>query len=451
MKNISFTSPEFTYLFSVTPDGKPQALPADNIPIMHWPDGTWCYEVNIYLFKKFQLGRSRRARGGTLYTYATQLSHIVGYCFNNRVDFSSITDAHFTAFITFLKGRRSSFSGQLSSSNTVLAIGRCTLDFLAAVALMHGQKYFIGEDGQIRAIRKTRLIKIESTSRFISKQYWDHASFPKPSPLKKIDAITKASIDALILAATNDTSSLFIRRRRYILIRLLEITGGRRDEIRNLTVNSVMAASEMESPKLRLITVKQGGNEVSERFVPITMHDCKIILDFIEKSRLLVIRKTIGLRNDHGFVIVSETTGKQFAINTITQEVRNLKIMAGLANRAHPHMFRHRFITKLFISYIRHFSLTNRDEFRRRLLDTDFLKRKVMELTGHRRSISLDRYIDPAFDEYFEIQQASAFISSKSMTERAELVSKLIADVKADKPKEQIISDLQMLELLVTV
>lgn len=450
MKIISSTSPEFTYVFSMTPDGIPQTLPADNIPILHWPDGTWCFEANVYMFNKFEQGLSRSGRGSTLHTYATQLCHIIRYCFSNKIDFINLTDPRFRAFISHLKGERLASSDLVRTPDAVLAIGKRTLDFLSHVALMHDHHSMLGPDGQIRAIRKKAIIKIEDRSEPIARYYWHHQSFPRPSGPRERNAITQEVIDALITAATNAKTSLFIRRRRYTLLRLLEITGGRREEVRSLTVGSVREAYKMDNPSLRLITVKRRGNTVTERLIPISKQDCEFLLDFIDKSRQIIINKTLGRKNDHGFVIINEKTGKPFATNTITQEIHALKSLAKIPSKAHPHMFRHRFITKLFVSYIQHFCIVNKDDFRRRLLDTDYLKRKVMELTGHKRISSLDRYLDPSFDEYFEIQRASELLTSKQGDAvSANLLQKLITGVQTDQPKDQILSNLRLLETVI--
>lgn len=450
MKRISSTSSEFNYVFSTTPNGLPQTLPAANIPMLHWPNGTWCHEANVYIFNKFEQGLSRSGRGSTLHTYATQLCHIIRYCFSNEIDFINLTDTHFRSFITFLKGERSEQREYVRSPDSVRAIGRITLDFLSHIALMHDKPSLLGVDGQIRAIRKKAIIKIEDSDDSIARYYWHHKVLPRPSGPREKDAIRQEAIDALIAAATNAKTSVFIRRRRYTLIRLLEITGGRREEIRNLTVESVREAYKMDNPSLRLITVKRRGNKTSERLIPISKQDCEFLLDFIDKSRQLIINKTLGRHHDHGFVIISESSGKQFATNTITQEIRNLKILAKIQSKIHPHMFRHRFITKLFVSFIQHYCIVNRDDFRRRLLDTDYIKRKLMELTGHKRISSLDRYIDPAFDEYFKIQNTTELLTSKQgAATSANLLQKLIIGVQTDQPKHQILSDLRLLEAVI--
>lgn len=449
MKRVSSTSAQFQYVFSITPDGVPQTLPADNIPMLHWPDGSWCYEANTFLFNKFEQGLSRIGRGSTLHTYATQLCHIIRYCFANKIDFIRLTNSRFRSFINFLKGDKLSTKESVRSLAAVLSIGRLTLDFLEHVARMHGHDSMLGTNGQIKAVRKKSVHKIEGSSNTITRYYWHHIALPRPITPGKRNAISQQIIDSLTEAATNAKSSVFIRRRRYVLIRVLEITGGRREEVLNLTVESVRAAYNMEQPSLRLITVKQGGNTVAERLIPISKQDCEFLLDFIEKSRMLIIQKTIGKHHDHGFVFISQRTGQRFATNTITQELFDLKTLAKLQSKAHPHLFRHRFITKIFVSYIQHYCLVNKDDFRRRILDTDYLKRKVMELTGHKRISSLEKYIDPAFDEYFEMKKATELlVAKKGDPASADLIQKLINGVQRGQSNEQTLSDLRLLKVI---
>lgn len=64
-------------------------------------------------------------------------------------------------------------------------------------------------------------------------------------------------------------------------------------------------------------------------------------------------------------------------------------------------MFRHRFITKQFVNLIKQYNYENQDQFRKALLDTNTLKQKIQQMTGHQNLNSLDVYIDLAFNEIF--------------------------------------------------
>lgn len=56
-------------------------------------------------------------------------------------------------------------------------------------------------------------------------------------------------------------------------------------------------------------------------------------------------------------------------------------------------MFRHRFITKLFIDLILTHQVTNEDEFRRNLLNTEIFKIEVTQWTGHLDANSINDYL----------------------------------------------------------
>ncbi|AGU58979.1 hypothetical protein N175_12215 [Vibrio anguillarum M3] len=68
-------------------------------------------------------------------------------------------------------------------------------------------------------------------------------------------------------------------------------------------------------------------------------------------------------------------------------------------------MFRHRFITKLFISLIKEFNASNKSELRLALLDGSIFKKKVQQYTNHKRLDSLDHYIDLAFSEFADVER----------------------------------------------
>lgn len=102
-------------------------------------------------------------------------------------------------------------------------------------------------------------------------------------------------------------SSKFIVKRRDIQISCLENTGARRGEIADITVRDVQAASIMDEPMLRLLTLK---NDSGERMIPVSRMFINDLLKFIRINRAPVIRRTIGKEKDHGWLFISETTGK---------------------------------------------------------------------------------------------------------------------------------------------
>lgn len=110
-------------------------------------------------------------------------------------------------------------------------------------------------------------------------------------------------------------------------------------------------------------------------------------------------------KDDH-FVLVNSRTGYGLTSNTITQEVHILAKAAKMEDQTCPHMFRHRYITKIFAALIEQHMFETLDEFRRALFSTYSIKQKVLQLTGHRNVETLDIYIHLAFDELSSFKKA---------------------------------------------
>lgn len=424
-KLYTFTSPDFQVYSHLSQEDRTVTIPADNIPMLRWPDGRWCWLANVYIGKLYDKGRSRKDEGGTLKTYATQLSHLIRFCFSNRTDFTELTDDQFSLFIKWLYGERRPFdNARIREAGSVIAIGRLCLDFLNSVAATCGIDNFVGPEGQIIAEqREFHIFSSGSHARPIVRRYWHHRSFPTSDPRKRRLPIDGGTLTKLQDAVVPASGSIYLRKRRYVMLRLLEITGARRSEVARLTVDSVLEAADMDRPMLKLTTMKKGGNKEYVRFVPILRHDIEFLKEFIEKNRRLVVKKTCGLSHDQRFVLVSETTGERLRSNTITQEIRMLRLQAKVATKACAHMFRHRFITKLFVALIEQHEIQNTDDFRKALLDNEQLKQEVREITGHTRLESLDQYIHLAFAEITNFRKSVDMASAKQLIQS--LVSSL--------------------------
>jgi len=397
-----FSGLDFTLPYHVNGNGVVTRKSASGIPILLWPNGRWCISANMYVLSLYNRRLSRRDRGGTLLTYAANISHLLRFAFANRTDLHELTDNQFTLFINGLSAewRASNPTVKTRDSNSVIAIGCNCLDFLESVGKRYGLANFIGPEGQILA--EKRICdgdKSKDGKNSIQHSNWYHRSFPTPDPLKERLPISTKLIEQLQDAVSKCSRSSYLRKRRYTMLKLLEITGGRRSEIAALTVESVIEASKMQMPLLKLLTVKGRKGRDSYRYVPISRHDVEYLLEFIEKNRRSIIRKTCGHANDDGYLLVSETTGKKLRPNTLTQEVSMLKKQAGIEQQACPHMFRHRFLTKLLVALIEQHNFENEDDFRKALLDSNILKQKLLEYSGHRRLSSIDRYIHLAFEE----------------------------------------------------
>jgi integrase len=306
-----------------------------------------------------------------------------------------MSDAQFQLFVRGLSADRKANGEPVRSNRTIVTIARRTLDFLEHV----GQQYcildFIAPDGpHINAVRREFLVKSKHGGNIV-KRYWHHDCLPTPSPENRRYMVPEEYVNRLRQAAHTFTKSDFRKRRAQVMLRLFEFTGGRRIEIANLKVADIKAAKEMTEPYLSMLTFKQGG-EPETRLVPIRHSELDFILEYVEFYRDPLVEKVFDGK-DHGYLLVSERTGTKLTPNTLTLEIFLLRKAARIKGRAHPHLFRHRYITVSLQRLIRAYKIKNKANFAELLSVLEDFKMVVMELTGHKSMESLERYLDWAF------------------------------------------------------
>lgn len=419
IKLYRITNKDFKVFSHVIRDNQIFTIPADNIPMIRWPDGRWCLPANIFMLELYRHGLSRKNMGGTLLIYAADISPLIRYCWKNQIDFIDMTDSRFTFFIKTLQGERRSKDPEIPvrDANSVISIGHKCIDFLKCVGNYYNDDNFIGPKGRIVIQQKKMTVKLRGYKGTINIKYWHHHSFPTPDARRKRLPVSTENIRLLREAVLPASNSIYVRKRRYTTLTLLEITGARRTEVARAKVESVRKAARMEEPVLEMTTVKGPGGKEDTRYIPITRADLHILLEFIDKNRRQIIKKTCGAANDDGFILVSENTGRGLSPNTITQEIDTLRKQAGIISKASPHMFRHRYITKLFVALIEQHEIENVDDFRRAMLDNETFKQKVMEWTGHKNVNSLEIYIHLAYEEVSHYKKTVNVISATRVIE----------------------------------
>ncbi len=435
-KLYNLTPGDFTLPVHVDRCGKIFTALAHDIPMLAWPDGRWCLPANIFMLEQFRKGLSRRDGGGTLKTYATNISHLIRYCYKNNFNFLDLSDNDFTLFMGTIADERNinNFSTKVRGANHVISIGRTCLEFLSSVGRLYQDDEFVGPNGQILAEQKEYVYRGRGirSSKQRSRKYWHHHSFPTPDAEKRRSPITSSAIEKLRNAVLPSSRNIYQRKRRYVMLMMLEITGGRRTEVAQLTVESTKRANSMDEPMLELLTAKRPGGREEFRSIPITRNDLRILIEFIDINRQHIIRKTCGAEHDDGYVLLSSTTGLKLRANTVTQEISILAEAAGIDTQVCPHMFRHRFITKLFVALIEQHEFENPDSFRRALLDVETLKQKVQQWTGHTNLASLDHYIDLAFGEIANFKKTYNAITARRVIDSFKSsVKQLQQEIKA--------------------
>jgi integrase len=386
-------------------------------PFASYPNGKNCIPVNSFL----QSNEVSSLSYESIKKKAFNLSHLINYCFKEKINFSQFNEENLINFSNNLKNELNlkNPNKKLRSNSTINWILKTCISFFDYI----GKKLLNIDDycqTILNAVKRKVVIDLGESNKKIEKSGWHHMCFAPYDHKKKRTPITQNQINALYEAIPELSGSRYIQQRTIVMLKLLEITGARAGEISQVEVQDIENSLKQEKPLLRMVTLKTRSKDQIERFVPVEKIDLKFIQTFIKIYRGRIIRKTIGKAKDHGFLFTNEKTGNQLLPVTITNEMKRLKDIAGIEGQACAHMFRHRFITKCFVKLIKQYDLENKDDFRNALMDINSLKAHIQQLTGHTKVSSLDHYIDLAKDELTNIDAVVDKISLSNKYEAYE-------------------------------
>lgn len=424
---------------------------ATNIPFIIWPNGSPCLIGNLYMQSllyragRSQQGLSRKGdKGGSMGDYAAKLGQLLRRCYRDGIDPINLSDGKFTDYIVELRKEPSKFNPAQpkKSESSVIATGKVWLDFLGFVGRFYGDNDFVSENGKIRA-REDKFSNVTRSGKKISRTYLTHHSFGKPHRVHRRTPITQYQIAQLKAAIRKDNAPAVVKVRRACLIDLLSYTGARRTELANLKVSDVLQALEMEHPLLRLDTLKR--EDGAERYVPVFITALKKLRQYIEVERRKIMRQVYKGGSDHGFFFVSTRTGNPLKSSVISNEINDLRKAAGIKSQVTPHMFRHAFITNLFIRLIQRHEMTNSDQFRKALLDSRTFLAEITSWTGQLEPQSVEHYIHLAFrdlSDYTETVNSVhlAMAMDKYFAEENELLAMLEEGMPVDEYKKQLLA-----------
>ncbi|MBC3489409.1 tyrosine-type recombinase/integrase [Pseudomonas taiwanensis] len=401
-------------------------------PVLFFPDGRYCFEFNSFLAsllleRKYSLVGGK---GGTYTQIAADLSHLVRYMHSNRICSMEMTDSRFKSFIDGLHVGRNPDGSEIRDPNRIRAIGSTCLDFLNYMGEFHHRPNFVAPKGAIRGYLKHQVPKYKK--KVAGRLRWYHFHFPNPRPENQRHPIGDISLTKLYVAA-GLTGSYEVQQRNNVILSVLEHTGGRREECNNLLIADLIAALESgdSTPKVRLPTLKRG--RIHFRYIPVPRIYVQQWMDYVNSTRLVCIVER-GIVDD-GYLFINVKTGKRLASASITKILQELRAAANLSERAHPHMFRHRFITNKLKSIMLEFDFENQDNFKRALADFSGFYEKLKQWTGHARIDSLERYIHLACSELSDL---GPIVEHAQQAEAFRAVSRVLNGVKAKLDRGEI-------------
>lgn len=427
-------------------ESKLKTLNIDNCPILFFPNHVPCFEANSYILNQLSKGLSQR-NGGTLNTYASNISIFLKFCYlNNITSFLSINNESFVDFINYIKSEKKIDGNKSRTSNQVITIGQRCIDFLLYVQDLYNYKNLIGVGSEFQI----RLLKNEKSNpkTRVRNVTYNHSSFPhKVSTLKKRPISIENCLK--IRSYVAGIKQMDIQKRNLCLLDCLELTGARRDEIRQLKVQDISTALKSQElcPLLKFETLKTKIQQ-NYRMVPVPRSLLNSLSNYIRHYRRKIIANTIGIKNDHGLVFISHITGKPLSVDTLTTYMYNWSVNAGTNTKVSLHQYRHKFITEKLFFLIKEFQIENKYKFREAFFEIAKLKLIIQQWTGHTSVDSLDVYIDYAFLEDKNINKITENVILKN---ESSLLSQKIKQLETAFNDQKITKEIFLNELENTI
>lgn len=387
--------------------------------VIMWPDGTPCVLMELYLLARSSEVTVNSLDGGTLGTEVSQLSHIVRFCWKIKKDFVELEQVDLRDFITYLMSERHPRNPARSkrNNNTVNNIVDLTIRFLkwlqdnifiniSIVGLKKDNpqiwlkevKYIDWRGNRSTALKfpslppKATQEPKSPIGRDMKRSLWNTVSMmskPENQSMKYIGQFSdmKEMIEELS----------YLKKRRELLLELLEATGARPGEL------SLMLVSENEScatnNKIKLITLKR--RKFEKRSIPIDASVAVRLELFIAKQRSLLLSRYDNAADSQDRVFLT-ANATPLEVGSIEREFSRIVHKAGFEDvQACMSMFRHRFITNMVMIHLKAFMSENDGKVRVNMTSSDYrtILKRVATFTGHGHEGSLEHYIDLAWNE----------------------------------------------------
>lgn len=172
------------------------------------------------------------------------------------------------------------------------------------------------------------------------------------SNLGKPEGLTKAEMDMLLEVSEPDSprnpwTTLFIRIRNALLVRLMVKTGIRKGELGGIYVSdvdfrrgSLLIARRPDAPDPRK---KKPNAKTRDRVIPLGQDLLRMAQDYVLNHR----RSILGARR-HEFLFVAEDTGAPLSLSAIDLVFIDLRTKCpDMPAKLHPHLMRHTFNERL--------------------------------------------------------------------------------------------------------
>ncbi|OSR78032.1 hypothetical protein BV337_00499 [Pseudomonas syringae pv. actinidiae] len=391
-----------------------------NIALTIWPNGRPCMLVNIWLDS---VASASMGETETSTTYASNISHLIRFCWERKIEFNELEDSHFHELArSLVEEPHALYSDRAARGNnhirTIMSTAVRFLIWYQDKFLNKKGKLLIGEENSNYAITVKKKLNPKSMS-----YYYTHLAFPPAAPedSEKKHPISDEQINAIqdeisrrnsptsISAVTANLAKYDHRKlgcqmeyeyeRRTFCVWMLERFGLRPSEI--FGIPPIVNAEIISKLVIKLPTKK------TRRHSGKVMRSLKISMsDAVRYTRYIESRSTfitfLSTQEPHFITpagLLLTRYGTDIKLNSLNRDFYRIKETADLLDtQLTQSMYRHRFITYHVLIKFREEAGSNKiDPLSFSTTMQMSILKEVAALTGHRDPKSLWPYIDVAF------------------------------------------------------
>lgn len=437
----------------------------------HWPSGDPCQIVEMFLQDKAQTLSTNPLDGGTVGLYASQLSHLVRFCYQRKIEFIDLTHFDIEHMIFELIQERDKTGRPKRNNNTVKAISSTVVSFLLWIQEnIFTSRALIGVDTP----EKRHQIKLTSknfrtTNGHIVNRAVLVSSLPKSTTTAKkpmptiireriwnalVDLKEKQTVSKKLQGSFSDQEKRehlkYMHARRELQLILLESTGLRPQEL--VRIQCLENLERLRKSQLSIPTLKR--RDGSHRVIPIDRQVSMKIETFIfvHREKLLARLRRAGLIDlsapPPDTLYLSSETGTAVMPDAAYQDFRRLCLAAKIDQKSCQSMFRHRFITNMVKLHLVSFIENNPHKNKHMMTESDYrtILQKVASFTGHKSADSLLHYIDLAWEE---LEAFSSIYDLKKLQDSMRGICFKINEIRAEitdlrrSPKSKLIDEFE--------
>ncbi len=405
----------------------------DAVFAMYWPDGRPCVYAEMFLLEKGRRLKLRSNDGGSLKVVASDLSHLVRFCWEVGIEFWDLHDDNFYQFVQSLRAEKKCVGSAVKrrNDNTVARVIDTAIEFLIWLQthVVHDRNIV----GPRRIAPQISLLEKKLSNRrgehSLSLKYpftpTPDAADPKKPLTSHLRNLLWDGVKTLCYKAQKNLDvdqRNYLRARRELLLLLFEATGCRPGEA------AMLSASDNENcvskGKITLVTMKRRKGIDPKRCIPLDKETAIKLEVFIHKHRRELLQRLRGQKVEvrpQDKVFLGCRTGAPITGSSLIKEFQRVAAASGIDERACLSMFRHRFVTNMVKLHLIAFSQSHPGATRALISEGDYrtILRRVATFTGHGSEDSLFHYIDWAWEELEVFDYVSSARELTTSIERA--------------------------------